>query len=406
MKIKGKMIARMLIPVILLGMLVVPLAAASTTVSTGDASAPQGSTVTVPISITDVTGMCGANIWLSYDKNVVTVEKVDNGDLGSITHSIDNTTGITKMNWDTTAGETGSFVFANITLKAVGNPGDTSPLDLDVKELYDCDLNDIAHTVADGTFTIETICGNMGVSPTSWSPTIDEGTSKSQTVTVSASDGPVEGVTVSKVSGPAWLSVSPTSLGDIASGTSKTFTMTASPPSGTCGDFDYTVEVKNTCGTPTTTDVAGTIHVPCIEECGNMGVSPTSWSPTIDEGTSKSQTVTVSASDGPVEGVTVSKVSGPAWLSVSPTSLGDIASGTSKTFTMTASPPSGSSGDYTYTVRVSNTCGTPTATDVTGTIHVIPPLPAAVPSITPIGIIALVGFLVVIAISKIRKRSK
>jgi glutamyl endopeptidase len=213
--------------------------------------------------------------------------------------------------------------------------------------------------------------GNMGVSPTSWSPTIDEGTSKSQTVTVSADVCSVKGVTVSKVSGPAWLSVSPTSLGDIASGSSKTFKMTASPPSGTSGDFTYTVRVKNTCGTPASVDVTGTIHVKYIT-CGNMGVSPTSWSPTIDEGTSKSQTVTVSASSGPVEGVTVSKVSGPAWLSVSPTSLGDIASGSSKTFTMTASPPLGTSGPFTYTVRVSNTCGAPSYKDVTGTIQVIP----------------------------------
>ena len=104
--------------------------------------------------------------------------------------------------------------------------------------------------------------------------------------------------------------------------------------------------------------------------CGNMGVNPTSWSPTIEHGHSDSQIVTVSASGGPVKGVTVSKISGPAWLSVSPTNLGDIASGSSKTFTMTASPPSGTSGDFTYTVRVSNTCGTPSSRDVTGTIHV------------------------------------
>ena len=176
---------------------------------------------------------------------------------------------------------------------------------------------------------------------------------------------------MSKVSGPAWLSVSPTNLGDISSGSSKTFTMTASPPSGTpSGDFAYTVRVSNTCGTPTTRDVTGTIHV--IEPCGNMGVSPTSWSPTIDAGTSDNQIVTVSASGGPVEGVTVSKVSGPTWLSVSPTNLGDIASGSSKTFTMTASPPTGTSGDFVYTVRVQNTCGTPSAKDVTGTIHVVP----------------------------------
>jgi hypothetical protein len=161
----------------------------------------------------------------------------------------------------------------------------------------------------------------MDVAPTSWSPTINCGESDSQIVTVSASDGIVNGVTVSKISGPTWLSVSPTNLGDIASGSSKTFTMTASPPSETSGDFPYTVRVSNTCGTPSTRDVTGTIHVDC-------------------------------------------------WLSVSPTNLGDIASGSSKTFTITASPPSETSGDFPYTVRVSNTCGTPSTRDVPGTIHV------------------------------------
>jgi V8-like Glu-specific endopeptidase len=104
--------------------------------------------------------------------------------------------------------------------------------------------------------------------------------------------------------------------------------------------------------------------------CGNMDVNPTSWSPTIFCGNSDSETVTVSATGGIVKGVTVSKVSGPTWLSVSPTNLGDIASGSSKTFTMTASPPAGTSGDFPYTVRVSNTCGSPSSRDVIGTIHV------------------------------------
>ena len=218
-----------------------------------------------------------------------------------------------------------------------------------------------------GTIHVD-CCGNMGVNPTSWSPTLNCSESDNEIVTVSGTGGTIKGVTVSKVSGPTWLSLSPTNLGAIPSGSSKTFTMTASPPSETSGDFTYTVRVSNTCGTPSTRDVTGTIHVDC--PCGNMDVNPTSWSTTIDCGESDSQIVTVSASDGIVNGVTVSKVSCPTWLSVSPTNLGDIASGSSKTFTVTAAPPAGSSGDFTYTVRVSNTCGTPSARDVSGTIHV------------------------------------
>jgi hypothetical protein len=88
-----------------------------------------------------------------------------------------------------------------------------------------------------------------------------------------------------------------------------------------------------------------------------MGVNPASWSSTLNCGESDNEIVTVSATGGTVKGVTVGKISGPTWLSVSPTNLGDISSGSSKTFTMTASPPSETSGDFGYTVRVSNTCG-------------------------------------------------
>jgi hypothetical protein len=125
-------------------------------------------------------------------------------------------------------------------------------------------------------------------------------------VTVSASDGIVNGVTVSKVSGPTWLSVSPTDLGDIASDSSKTVTITASPPSETSGDFWYTVRVSNTCGTPSTRDVSGTIHVDCIgpsqpPSYSNPSVSPCSGTPS----TQFDYSVDVSDPDGDTVTVTL-----------------------------------------------------------------------------------------------------
>ena len=105
-------------------------------------------------------------------------------------------------------------------------------------------------------------------------------------------------------------------------------------------------------------------------ECGTMDVDPTSWDDTVTAGCSKSKDITVSASGGIVKGVTVSKIYGPIWLTLSQTNLGDVASGSSKTFTMTVSPPTGTSDDFLYTVRVNNTCGTPSSKDVTGSINV------------------------------------
>lgn len=114
-------------------------------------------------------------------------------------------------------------------------------------------------------------CGTMGVSPTSWSPLVNPGFSANQTVTISATGGSVNGVTVSNVSGPTWLTFTPSTLGDIAAGTNKTFTITAAPPANTSGDFAYTMRVNNTCGTPTTGNVTGTIHVGM---CGDVAPYP------------------------------------------------------------------------------------------------------------------------------------
>jgi hypothetical protein len=127
---------------------------AETVVSIEDASAPQGGTVTVPIKIADVANMCGANIWLNYNKDVVIVDSVSDGDLVPLTLNIDNPAGVTKMTWDTTSGMTGDFVFAYVTLKAVGNSGDGCWMDLDVKELYDCDLVEIPRAVVYGIFEV------------------------------------------------------------------------------------------------------------------------------------------------------------------------------------------------------------------------------------------------------------
>lgn len=106
--------------------------------------------------------------------------------------------------------------------------------------------------------------GTMNVNPTTWNPTIQCGESDSKTITVSANGGTVYGITVSKISGPSWISASPTDLGDISSGSSKTFTITASPPSGTNGDFSFKFRVSCSQGNPSYIDVTGTIHVTCI----------------------------------------------------------------------------------------------------------------------------------------------
>jgi len=108
----------------------------------------------------------------------------------------------------------------------------------------------------------------------------------------------------------------------------------------------------------------------------SMDVQPKTWSDSVEAGKSKSQTFTVSATGGTVKGVTVAKLSGPGWITVSPTSLGDISADSSKTFTVTASPPAGTSGSFDYSIRVSCAEGEPKSIDITGTITVSPPPPS------------------------------
>lgn len=53
-------------------------------------------------------------------------------------------------------GLSGNVVIANVTLKAVGDQGSTSPLDIIINELKDAtpDGNAIQHTIINGTFTV------------------------------------------------------------------------------------------------------------------------------------------------------------------------------------------------------------------------------------------------------------
>jgi len=123
-------------------------------VSIPDTAVSANTSAIVPININGVTDLASVDIWLSYDKDVVTVANVTAGTLGAITVSIDNTNGVTKINRLSATGDTGDFIFANVGLQAVGSAGEFSALDLDVKEMVDSNGDPIAHSVEDGVFTI------------------------------------------------------------------------------------------------------------------------------------------------------------------------------------------------------------------------------------------------------------
>jgi len=131
----------------------------NTTVYIEDASAMQNEEATTPIIIdtSEAMGVGSATIKLYYDPSVVIVTSVSDGDLGSVTYNIDNGVVTMAAAVATSPGPTGIVYFANITLKAVGNVGDTSALHLEVISLYDATPGSpqpIDYTTQDGTFTV------------------------------------------------------------------------------------------------------------------------------------------------------------------------------------------------------------------------------------------------------------
>ena len=143
----------------LLVLTAIPAYAQQATVSIENVSlAPQAST-TIPIVITNDTAqnVGSANITLTYDKNVVIVTNVGGSDFGSdpnFMFAIDNVNGTVRMvAWSTTPLTT-PIKFADVTVKAVGNPGDYSPLNLTVYELRDEINGWIDPTVNNGSVSI------------------------------------------------------------------------------------------------------------------------------------------------------------------------------------------------------------------------------------------------------------
>jgi len=228
------MLGMILIPSLILAVQPAGMKSQTAEVSIQDATVAQGETVEVPINITDVTDLAATTIWLSYDSSVVTVEEVREGTLGSLAVGINNTAGVTKMSWFsmTGTGKTGDFVFAYVRLKAVGNPGDESVLDLDVKNIANSEGKLINHTVSDGMFSVKAKSFFVSITPS------DITVNKSVTVLVDVRDadtgGPVEGATVdlsgcgvemsdeTNASGIATFEVNATSTGNITVTVSKT----------------------------------------------------------------------------------------------------------------------------------------------------------------------------------------
>ena len=138
MKKKGLVLAGLMSLSLLVITAIPAYAQQDITVSIGNISLPPQASATLPIMITNETAqkVCSAEINLTYDPGVVRVTSVEGNELfDNFTSNISD--GTVSMVGYSTTGLTTPIKFADVTIKAVGNPGDYSPLNLTINELRD-----------------------------------------------------------------------------------------------------------------------------------------------------------------------------------------------------------------------------------------------------------------------------
>ncbi len=132
--------------------------ATTTEVTIENISAAPAEVNTSPIMITNVSepGVAAATINLIYNSTVVNVISVKNSSFDSIIYNINNSSVFTKIiTYQTgTTGLVGDVKLADIELKAVGEEGEVSPLNLEVITLKDNNGVPIPYEVKNGSFVI------------------------------------------------------------------------------------------------------------------------------------------------------------------------------------------------------------------------------------------------------------
>ncbi len=131
------------------------VAASETTIGIDDYSVEPDNMITAPIRINDTVMLGGGEINFTYDPTVVYMADVLQGDLRfSFKYKINNGSGWMRANALDVDGLSGNVAFAYLDLTAVGDDGDTSPLNIASANIFDINYTDISYTVDNGSFTI------------------------------------------------------------------------------------------------------------------------------------------------------------------------------------------------------------------------------------------------------------
>ena len=140
-------------------LLLISLAPAGATATTAyvklvNCALESGGTVTVPVRITNATGLGGCDINVTYDASVVHVTNVISGNMELLTYMINNESGWVRMNAINITGQSGDAVPANLKLTAIGDAGSVSTLCVADVTLIDTGYEIVPHVTGDGTCTI------------------------------------------------------------------------------------------------------------------------------------------------------------------------------------------------------------------------------------------------------------
>lgn len=124
---------------IFLCMFILVAPASAATVSVGDVTLHPGQQKNVSIMITDSgQNVGGADINLAFDPDVVHVVGVGNSDFtDNFIPNIDNAAGLVRMSGSQWTALTTPITFAEVRLQGIGNPGDSTHLNLTIDSLRD-----------------------------------------------------------------------------------------------------------------------------------------------------------------------------------------------------------------------------------------------------------------------------
>ncbi len=112
-------------------------------IALGDVGAAKGQTTQALLTIRNASAIGGGSLDLAYDPAVVTVDAVDLASPWMGASNIDNANGKTRMSYFTTSGQSGDVPICTMTLRATGEPGDVSPLNISATELVNANGQDI-----------------------------------------------------------------------------------------------------------------------------------------------------------------------------------------------------------------------------------------------------------------------